>query len=281
MATTSTTLPITLAGKASLVRPQFSPGLLLQDDDLTLAVDYARDVDRLLFRTLLGCGVLCGFKVTAAIVCGKLQIIVEKGLALDCRGDVVELPTSQTLEFDPSCGTTIPPEVWVSICHKVQSCAPRDALCSPPDGEVQPTYTRLREGYEIKVADSAPIGYCGCEPQDGGDESDCCDFIASPDDPCYEDHYQGKCPCDCQCGDCVILAKVTYDNNDGQITVEVDHSVRRFIRPVLMRDPLVPRFSRNTANNGEEQPTTAQPVAESAKPTPSAAAAKASTKATP
>ena len=35
MNATSTKLPAPVIGNASLIRPQFSPGLLLQDDDLT------------------------------------------------------------------------------------------------------------------------------------------------------------------------------------------------------------------------------------------------------
>jgi hypothetical protein len=76
-------------------------------------------------------------------------------------------------------------------------------------------------------------------------ESDC--YCVDPTDPCYADHYDGKCGCDCDdctglgCCDCVILAKLTKVDNDGQISWTVDHSVRRFIRPVLMRDPEVAR----------------------------------------
>lgn len=276
MATTSAQLPITVAGKASLVRPQFSPGLLLQDDDLTLAVDYTRNLQRLLFKTLLGCGVLCGFKVTASIACGKLQIAVEKGVALDCRGDVVELPDNQTLAFDPTCGTAIPPAVWVSICRREQACAPRDALCSPADGEVQPAYTRLREGYEIRATDGAPAGYCGCGPRDTR-EDDCRVCIARPDDPCYQDHYQGKCPCDCGCGDCLVLAKVTYSNDDGVPRLAVDHSVRRFIRPVLMCDPLVERRAPTApgdTSNPPSRPGAAAPARSAAEAATAAPAKK-------
>lgn len=253
MSTMNTKFPIAVTGKASLVRPQFSPGLLLQDDDLTQTVDYMRNMTRMLFQTMLGCGVMCGFKVNASINCGKLQIIVRKGIALDCRGDLVELPGDETIEYDPSCGMEIPAVIWVAICRREQFCAPRDALCSPQDGDVSSTHTRIRDGYEIQILDSKPNGYCECNQdssvnndENGGaaaqaDGGDCCDFIASPDDPCYQDHYKGVCSCDCGCGDCIVLAKVSYDNSKDPASdnPKVDHSVRRFVRPVLMRDPLL------------------------------------------
>lgn len=270
MPTINTKLPITVTGKASLVRPQFSQGLLLQDDDLNQIVDYMRNMSRLLFQTVLGCGVLCGFKVTASILCGKLQINVAKGVALDCRGDLVELPDIQTIEFDPTCGTDIPPEIWVAICRREQPCAPRDAMCSLQDGDVSSAYTRIRDGYEIQILDSQPTGYCGCKPASSDknaetvteplqrDAGNCCDFIAKPDDVCYKDHYQGVCECDCGCGDCIVLARVTY-NKAKETTPDnpkVDHSVRRFVRPVLMRDPLLePRVKIASPSSSKGLPT--------------------------
>src|SRR4029079_13682919 len=59
---------------------------------------------------------------------------------------------------------------------------------------------------------------------------------------CYEDHYDGKCGCyagegcDCSCG-VILLAQVTRPPEAGT-TSGVEHILRRFIRPVLMRDPL-------------------------------------------
>ncbi|MEI9852768.1 MAG: hypothetical protein WDN24_20060 [Sphingomonas sp.] len=51
-------------------RPLYAPGLILQDSDLTAAVDYTRELNRLLFRTLFGCGVICGLRVGIREDCG-------------------------------------------------------------------------------------------------------------------------------------------------------------------------------------------------------------------
>ena len=55
-----------VTGSSTLVRPRFSPGLLLRDDDLKVGVDYTRELSRLMFRSLFGCGVICGLKVEAS-----------------------------------------------------------------------------------------------------------------------------------------------------------------------------------------------------------------------
>jgi len=73
-----------------LERPRYSPGLILEDSDLTAAVDYTRALNRLLFRSLFGCGVVCGLTVSIGTDCG-LQVTVAPGLALDGCGDPLHL----------------------------------------------------------------------------------------------------------------------------------------------------------------------------------------------
>jgi hypothetical protein len=261
MITKTTSLPATVTGDATLIRPKFSSGLLLQDDDLTQSINYMHNMNRLLFKSMLGCGVLCGFKVTDSIVCtDHLHIEVEKGVALDCQGDLIELPNLEAIEYEPSCGVALPEEVWIVICHKERDCAPRDVLCSAQDGEVAPVYTRTREGYQIKVIGGStggtqPTGCCGCDSTTvttatGTETKSCCDYIATPENQCYESHYHGDCACDCAC-DCIVLAKVdlTQSSEEKGMFV-VDHSVRRFIRPVLMKDPLLPKSTVTTAAGG-------------------------------
>jgi len=245
MTTTSTKPLASVQGKSSLIRPLFSPGLLLQDDDLTQLVDYQREMNRLLLRSMLGCGVLCGLEVTKPrIECCKLKMDVQKGVALDPLGDVIELPETRTVEIDISCCEPKLSDVfWVVICHKEQPCAPRDVLCASEDGDAPPVYTRMRDGYEIQVLDAKPEGCCACEVSGRQGTGTCCDHIATPEDPCYQAHYAGLCACACTC-ECIVLARVAYEyivQNDAKvITPVVDHRVRRFVRPVLMKDPLAP-----------------------------------------
>ena len=271
--------PVT--GNSNLVRPRFSPGLLLRDDDLKQGVDYTRDLSRLLFRTLFGCGVVCGLVVKWSFNCNKLILTVGDGVALDCHGDPIHVPEPQPIQIDPSCGDEIPEEMWIVLKRTEKCCAPRTVACSCDDDEIPAVCTRERDGYEIRVLPQLPECTCGCSkaknpitPETKPDvalakakstkktqvspnasssaevatysaTSDAGQSGKTPDegwcvDPtlkCYADHYAGKCGCECCDCEWIVLAYVEDISTENNRSWKVDHSVRRFIRPVLMRDP--------------------------------------------
>lgn len=278
-----TTLGDPLRDFSSLVRPHYSAGLLLQDDDLTQGVTYTRALSRMMFRTLFGCGVLCGLEVSAPETdkCGVLTIGVAKGLALDCIGDPVEVPMAKTLKL--TCATDVGNELWIALRKLEKCCAPRTAVCSPDENDPPSVCTRERDGFELQVFSARPCS-CGCaqlapktapvpvptlkkatgktakeksaaaetaaatkaghstadalEQLPADNEADClCNHRNQPG-ACYEKHYGGECPCDCCDCEWILLA-MAERKGEGQWTV--DHSVRRFVRPVLMRDPIVER----------------------------------------
>ncbi|SAK99746.1 hypothetical protein [Caballeronia ptereochthonis] len=247
MTASNTRLPEPLQGDGSLIRPRFSAGLLLQDDDLTSTVDYTRDLLSLLLRSMFGCGVLCGLCVKASIVCGKLRVEVARGVALTCGGHLIEVARDGVIDVDPTCGTTIPPKLWVKVCRREKSCAPRETMCSPDD-DLSCAYTRTREGYSIELTTDVQ-GACACAPDreapTGRDDDERARRLeaarilrlATGDDSCHADHYLGACGCGCDC-DCVIIARVDYD---GRTDPRVDHTVRRFVRVALLRDPCADR----------------------------------------
>jgi hypothetical protein len=267
---------------SSLVRPKYSAGLLLQDDDLTAGVSYTRNLSRLMFRTLFGCGVLCGLRVGIPEddPCGGLRVPVAKGVALSCAGDPIEVPADQTVQVD-SCGNPVPGTLWFAVRHIETCCVPRTAQCPPDDDEPPSTCTRERDGFEISVFECRPCSGCGCPKlvprettstsntdgnTDGNTDATAtgsgnCPPEQAPEplssetqDPCLcnlrtgtygtnqelsacmHAHYQGECPCDCCDCEWIVLAVATRDAEHGW---SVDHSVRRFVRPVLMRDPVV------------------------------------------
>ena len=162
-----------------LERPRYSPGLILEDSDLTAAVDYTRALNRLLFRSLFGCGVVCGLTVSVGTDCG-LQVTVAPGLALDGCGDPLHLAGPVTLELGrregvlPPQGVEGPPErtkeFWVVACAGEKQCAPRTLVCDGDDldGTRQPTRTRAMT--EISISFTAPQCVCGCKPP--GKETD-------------------------------------------------------------------------------------------------------------
>jgi len=263
-------------GNSTLVRPKFSPGLLLRDDDLNVGVDYTRELSRLLFQSLFGCGVVCGLTVTTSVQCGKLLVTVDAGVALNGAGDPIHVPEKTTLTVDPTCGKAIPDTLWVLLCRTEKCCAPRSAVCGCDDDSAS-VCTREQEWFEIRLVTDPGECACRCDsktldprklkkasekaaaqPAAGARAAEIRSAAAAPPqpgcacvdpcDPCYQDHYAGKCSCDCCSGDCVVLALLTAsdkpqrqpvgNNGDTMAARVVNHSVRRFIRPVLMRDPV-------------------------------------------
>jgi hypothetical protein len=235
----------TKAGLSTLERAKFGPGMLLQHGDLELLNSYTRELSRLMFRSLFGCGVVCGLEVTTAKdKCDKVVVKVTSGVALACSGDPVYVPKDETIPINDDCETEIPNQLWVVLCGTVKCCAPRPSLC-PDDEDAKPECTRERDGYVIKViGGDRPKCVCGCDETDAAwdDEWDPSCKCVNPDLECYKAHYNGECGCECDdCSDCkcecILLARLEgYGDNDEFRT---NYRVRRFVRPVLMKDPRV------------------------------------------
>ena len=268
MSATTTTYP-KATGTSTLVRPKFAPGMLLQHEDLDLLGTYTRDLSRLLFRSFFGCGVVCGLVVKPDRECGEDVVEVSCGLGLNCAGDPVYVPRPTTVVIDQDCKRNPNDKLWVILCATSKCCAPRTSMC-PDDDDSETSCTRERFGFDIRVLPDKdlPKCVCWCKPKDtqgqGDPQAPQVELIeaadtSAGDDPdvdvtvdtatydcldcgnkCYDDHYKGLCDCDeCSgsgscCCDCIVLARLTYDGTKE--VWKVDHSVRRFIRPVLMRD---------------------------------------------
>jgi hypothetical protein len=165
-------------GLSTLERPRYSAGLLLEDDDLTAAVSYTRNMMRLMFKSLFGCGVICGMDVTAQLTCNgtEVAVTVGKGVALECLGDPIEIPKAVTVTYDTDCDP-MPEWLWVTVCYVEKCCRPKDVSCSP-DENGQIVQTRERDGFEVRVYPKRPHCACSCEPPEVGGKrrkGDCCD----------------------------------------------------------------------------------------------------------
>src|SRR5262245_49156101 len=166
-------------GLSTLERPRYSPGLLLEDDDLTSAVNYPRNMMRLMFRSLFGCGVICGLDVTAELVCNRTQVkaTIAKGVALDCLGNPIEIPKGVPIMFDADCDP-MPEWLWVVVCYRETCCRPKDISCSVDD-DGQVVQTRVMDGFELRLYPERPKCACSCEPP--------ADEPTPPPDPCCDD----------------------------------------------------------------------------------------------
>jgi hypothetical protein len=270
MATSSVVLK-TQKGPSMIKRAKFGPGMLLQSEDLEQLNLYTRDLSRLLFRSFFGCGVVCGLTVGATDNCGKTVVTVGSGVALNCLGDPIYVPKDVRFEATDGCDpdNPTPNPLWVWLCSCPKCCAPRTPSCGCDDGDGTPACTREVDWYEIHLGTEKPECACGCElpkpkdtpPQDqpapaaevvagealapaaaqpapnapANPPADPCQ-CADPKSDCYKDHYNGVCGCKCDDSNCVVLALLKYDADDETWTP--DYRVRRFIRPVLMRDPI-------------------------------------------
>lgn len=261
-------------GTSTLVRPRFSPGLLLQDTDLNSAVDYGRTLLQLMLRNLFGCGVICGYEVTGCVdKCNVLQVTVGRGLALDCVGNPIELTAAQTLKVAEKCAPELPCEIWVVIRGRECNSSPREVSCTPEDGAASTVCTRVCDGYEIRLLTKLPECVCGCIDKCHEPPPERCGSEPLPRTPeqkadverlqkrqtrweecdeeekkgrfremqegarrCDRDHRLGICNCACCC-DWVVLARLLCcEERDEQREYRVDHTVRRFIRPLLSYD---------------------------------------------
>jgi hypothetical protein len=236
--------------------------MLLKHEDMELLNSYTRDLSRLMFRSLFGCGVVCGLVVDTKKECGKLIVTVGSGVAIACSGDPIWVPRDESIPANDECEKEDDKELWIVLCGTAKCCAPRTATCSSGDDELSSVCTREILGYELRVMNKRPKCVCDCQAKDTStfevsrdkqnpapssefeveveDETkvDRC-LCADPTLPCYEKHYAGECVCSCsQCSDCdcdcVLLARLALDA-DGKW--QRYHNVRRFVRPVLMRDP--------------------------------------------
>lgn len=244
------------SGRNQLVRPRFSPGLMLEDTDLTQGVDYVRELNRLMFRSLLGCGVVCGLKVTLHDSCCIPEIRIAPGLALTGCGDPIHVPAQQVIVLDPSLGG-VPNKLWVVLSRREYACMPRESGCSVDEDPGDTVRTRLADGFEIRLIghEASRKGACGCaEPVPGQSDEDAEKARLA----CYQHRADGECECDCA-SDVVILglfedieaAKATPQAKTGQ-GKQADHRVRRFVGPELMRDPLLKAESTTLASPAED-----------------------------
>ncbi len=254
-----------------LERPIYAPGLVLHDSDLTAAVDYTQSLNRMLFKHLFGCGVVCGLEVKASEHCG-LKIEVSDGLALDGCGDAVHLAKPVSFTFDERETETMKKEqktFWVVLCGKEKLCAPRALVCDADDFDSTNQMTRARAMAEVSLVFKKPECICAwqevteVEYKDDQASNRC--VHPYPFD-CAEDCGCGSA---CSCGCCVLLGEVSFGAK-GPVAQHLN--VRRIAKPQLMRDTVRCPKEAITPSERPVPPPPQEPVpAEPAPPPPQVA----------
>src|ERR1043165_4579146 len=143
-------------GTSTLARAKFGPGLVPQHEYQDQLNVCTRELNRLMFRSLFGCGVVCGLVVSTETKCGKVIVTVGSGLALDCKGDPIYVPKLQSIVLDEECKPDIPTPLWVVLCRTEKCCAPRTSMCASDEDETTSVCTRERDGFEIRIERTRP-----------------------------------------------------------------------------------------------------------------------------
>lgn len=264
-----------------LERPRYSPGLILQDSDLTAAVDYTRELSRLLFRSLFGCGVVCGLTVGVESD-SELEVTVAPGLALDGCGDPVQLAAPVTIRLGRRDGVL--PErasdrtgpthknLWVVLRGAEKLCAPRELVCDSDELDDLRQPTRIRASAEVSILFERPQCLCACEaaPADLADKDRTAYYKeltrkrlaaepgAAPD--CHKAHAErtecaadGGCGAGCDCGCCVLLARLHWFD-DEKAWGPIHAGERRFLRPTFGPDPVKDKAPASAAATAAARP---------------------------
>ncbi|WP_166300726.1 hypothetical protein [Bradyrhizobium sp. 2S1] len=230
----------------TLERPRYSPGLILQDTDLTAAVDYTRNLNRLLFRSLFGCGVICGLEVSVIKdECG-MKVFVAPGVALDASGNAIEVTRKMSMALDKckidlaSTGTAEVKNLWVLLRNKEKSCAPRGVVCDVDEEDMPTQTTRVQSCAEVTIVADLPKCMCGYSSNFPDlSDSHAAVLIGNKELTLPQtEKCEAGCGCggDCGCGDPVLLAWVhKFENGKWG---PIHRGIRRFIRPTLLPDPI-------------------------------------------
>ena len=134
-------------------RPCFYPGQILTADDLRGILDYCHDKERLHNRFLHGWGIVTGLSVLIE----KGTVVVSPGIALDCAGNELILPQSESISLANLEGRHYVAVRYVEVpIGNVPSPSEGTDLCLMSD---KTEAKRIRE--EVKVELSAVNPYAG------------------------------------------------------------------------------------------------------------------------
>lgn len=192
------------SGNSNMIRPCFGPGMLLQHEDLEQIIEYTTGMYRLLFRSLLGPGVVCGLEVIYDKDKKPNFVTIKSGVAMDCEGYVIEVPKDQTIAID-KCNKPTASGLIVLRRSKPKPSAIRHAVCS--EGMDSSISSREVEGFEILVVEV--------------EKAKLKEVVTKYSNPLNAN----ECPSNCCIGNGVMLA--SFEVNDDKIEINRE---RRLLR---------------------------------------------------
>ena len=140
-----------ITGDSSLVLPATAPACCWRTTTSPRPSRTTQSMIRLLFRSLFGCGVICGLDVKAEVSCNgtRVDATIGRGVALDCMGNPIEVTKSTQIAYNCVCDP-VPEWLWVVLCYRESCCRPKDVSCTADD-DGQIVQTRVKEGYEVRL----------------------------------------------------------------------------------------------------------------------------------
>ncbi|MEA3037492.1 MAG: hypothetical protein QOE79_5 [Sphingomonadales bacterium] len=208
---------------------KFVDGMLVTAEDLNAATHYPLAVMQVLLRSYMGCGIVCGLRVTRAEDVktdpGRTEpnfaVDIERGVALGCDGYPVELCKSVRLDFppEPCAAATKEPSVRYIAMRRVTASEmpPRACGCGSAGGDPGKQCTRVADHAIVQAFDEEhlPKGICRQPP-------------AQEANPAVSATAESLCQCLSNCPDCdrcaepwILLATVMV-NADGVIAGRVN-----------------------------------------------------------
>jgi len=138
-----------IKAEPALQRPNYFDGELLSAADLRAEQEYFLAQARRHNRYLVGWGVVHGLDVNAA---STQQLIVAPGLAIDCAGNEIYVPTPITLTPKTTSGAQF---VVLRYAESLTTPVPMP-LSDSLEGDAK-THSRVREGFRLEIVEADPM----------------------------------------------------------------------------------------------------------------------------
>jgi hypothetical protein len=138
-------------GLVGFERPRYFQGKLLVADDLRQEQTYHRHKHAAHTRAMHGDGTVCGLAVRPTNPPSR-DLVVEPGVAVDCCGREIVVPSPQTLCLDEAAAGGVVGQLAVTLRLAEVATDPAPVVTGPEAGDaLQPG--SIRESFELELSD--------------------------------------------------------------------------------------------------------------------------------
>ncbi len=138
-------------GLVGFERPRYFDGKLLAADDLRQEQTYQRHKHAARTRAMHGNGTVCGLAVRPTNPPSR-DLVVEPGVAVDCCGREIVVPSPQTLCLDEALAGGAVGQLVVTLRFAEVATAPAPVVTEPEAGDALEPGS-IRESFELELSD--------------------------------------------------------------------------------------------------------------------------------